>query len=189
VLEAQEALRHLMDKSLNPSEYEFANAVISVAKHSGVSLATAESLTGGLLATLLTSVEGASAVFRGSIVAYATDLKSELLNVDPRLLETQGPVNAETAIAMAIGVTRATGSALGISCTGVAGPDSLGNRPVGEVHIAAYLVEPQQTRSQSLHLKGNRQEIRVQSAIAMCGLALDVLVGLTDLDRFPDTSD
>lgn len=188
MLDPREALRHLTDTSLNPSEYEFAQAVIAVAAYAKMTIATAESLTGGLLATLLTSVEGASSVFRGAIVAYATELKSELLQVDKKLLETYGPVNAETALAMAKGVAISTQSSLGLSATGVAGPDTLADRPVGEVHIAAYLADGGHSRVQSLHLKGNRQEIRVQSAIAMCGLALDVLVGLTDLERFPDTS-
>jgi nicotinamide-nucleotide amidase len=189
VLDASDALRNLMDTSLNPSEYEFAGAVIAVANYANITLSTAESLTGGLLATLLTSVEGSSSVFRGSIVAYATDIKSELLQVDEKLLASQGPVNADTALAMAMGVTRMMRSSLGISCTGVAGPESLAERPVGEVHIAAYLSTTGHSRAQSLYLKGNRQEIRVQTAIAMCGLALDVLVPLTDLERFPDISD
>lgn len=187
MLDANEALRHLMDSSLNPSEYEFSQAVIAVANYANTTIATAESLTGGLLAALLTSVEGASSVFRGSVVAYSTDLKSEILHVDSNLLSSQGPVNAETALAMAVGVTKVTGSTLGLSCTGVAGPDSLAQRPVGEVHIAAYLSTTGHSRAQSLQFKGNRQEIRVQTAIAMCGLALDVLVPLTDLVRFPDT--
>ena len=189
MLDPKDALRHLTDTTLNPSEYEFAQAVIAVAHYAKVTIATAESLTGGLLATLLTSVEGASSVFRGAIVAYATELKSELLHVDEKLLHTYGPVNAETALAMAKGVANTTRSSLGLSATGVAGPDTLADRPVGEVHIAAYLLESGHSRVQSLQLKGNRQEIRVQSAIAMCGLALDVLVGLTDLERFPDTLD
>lgn len=176
-----------MDASLKPSEYEFSQAVIAVAQYANATVSTAESITGGLLATLLTSVDGASSVFRGSIVAYATDLKSELLQVDEKLLSSQGPVNAETALAMALGVTNVTRSTLGLSCTGVAGPEALAERPVGEVHIAAYLSTTGHSRAQSLQLKGNRQEIRVQTAIAMCGLALDVLVPLTDLERFPDT--
>ena len=189
MLDAANALRDLMDTSLKPSEYEFAGAVIAVANYANITLSTAESLTGGLLATLLTSVEGSSSVFRGSIVAYATDLKSELLEVDEKLLTSQGPVNAETALAMAMGITKITRSSLGLSCTGVAGPETLAERPVGEVHIAACLSTSGHSRAQSLHLKGNRQEIRVQTAIAMCGLALDVLVPLTDLERFPDIKD
>ncbi|MGA0857034.1 MAG: CinA family protein [Candidatus Nanopelagicales bacterium] len=189
VRDAANALRDLMDSSLKPSEYEFAGAVIAVAKYANITVSTAESLTGGLLATLLTSVEGSSSVFRGSVVVYATDLKSELLKVDEKLLSTQGPVNAETALAMAMGITKITRSSLGLSCTGVAGPETLADRPVGEVHIAAYLSTSGHSRAQSLHLKGNRQEIRVQTAIAMCGIALDVLVPLTDLERFPDITD
>ena len=187
MIDARDALVHLMDASLQPSEYDFARAVIAVAQYGKQTVATAESLTGGLLATLLTSVESSSEVFQGSVVAYQSLLKAEILGVDPHLLAKQGPVNAETAIAMASGVASLTHSSLGLSCTGVAGPDTHGDRPVGEVHIAAHLPAQNLTRSQSLQFKGNRQEIRVQTAIAMCGLALDILVSLTDLERFPDT--
>ena len=87
------------------------------------SIAVAESLTGGLLAAALTDVPGASAVFRGGVVAYATELKAVLLGVDRALLAAQGAVSAEVAGAMATGVRDRLGATVGAATTGVAGPD------------------------------------------------------------------
>ena len=85
-------------------------------------VAVAESLTGGLLAAALASVPGASVVFRGAIVAYATDLKASLLGVDQAVLDSRGAVSAETAQAMAEGVRSRLGATFGLATTGVAGP-------------------------------------------------------------------
>lgn len=102
----------------------------------GLTVATAESLTGGLLAATLTSVPGASAVFRGGVIAYATDLKSTLLGVDVDLLERVGPVAPDVAVAMAVGVRQRLGVSFGVAVTGVAGPDDQAGHPVGEVYVA-----------------------------------------------------
>ena len=93
------------------------------------SIAVAESLTGGLLAGALTDVPGASAVFRGGVIAYATDLKAELLGVDRALLAAQGAVSPEVAEAMAAGVRDRLGAAVGAATTGVAGPDPAKENP------------------------------------------------------------
>ncbi len=101
------------------------------------SIAVAESLTGGLLAGALTDVPGASAVFRGGVVAYATELKAILLGVDRALLAAQGAVSAEVAAAMAAGVRDRLGATVGAATTGVAGPDPAEGKPAGTVYIAA----------------------------------------------------
>jgi nicotinamide-nucleotide amidase len=103
----------------------------------GATLATAESLTGGLLAALITAVPGASAVFRGGIVAYASDLKADLLGVEEVLLAEQGPVHPDVARQMAAGVRRRLGADLGVATTGVAGPTEQSGRPVGTVWVGA----------------------------------------------------
>ncbi len=103
----------------------------------GQTVAVAESLTGGLLAASLVEVTGASVVFRGGIVAYATDLKSALLDVPAGLLERYGAVHADVASAMAEGVRRRLDATFGVATTGVAGPDPADGQPVGTVHIAA----------------------------------------------------
>lgn len=99
-------------------------------------VACAESLTGGLLAAVLTSVPGASAVIRGGIVCYATDLKASLVGVDPVLLNERGPVDPAVAQQLAAGVRERCGATFGLGLTGVAGPDWQGGRPPGTVYVA-----------------------------------------------------
>ncbi|MFJ5933891.1 CinA family protein [Streptomyces sp. NPDC093071] len=99
-------------------------------------LAVAESLTGGLVAAELTGVPGASASFRGSVTAYATALKHELLGVDEALLAERGAVDPEVASQMAAGVRARLGADWGIATTGVAGPDPQDGQPVGTVYVA-----------------------------------------------------
>ncbi|MFH8407366.1 CinA family protein [Streptomyces sp. NPDC018019] len=103
----------------------------------GESLAVAESLTGGLVAGALTGVPGASRAFRGSVTAYATALKRDVLGVDGALLDARGAVDAEVARQMARGVRRVLGADWGIATTGVAGPDPQDGQPVGTVFVAA----------------------------------------------------
>lgn len=102
----------------------------------GETLAVAESLTGGLVAADITSVPGASRVFRGSVTAYATELKRDVLGVDGALLEERGAVDAEVACQMARGVREALGADWGIATTGVAGPQPQDGQPVGTVYVA-----------------------------------------------------
>jgi len=102
----------------------------------GATVATAESLTGGLVGAALTSVAGSSAVYRGGVVAYATDLKHTLLGVDAALLAERGPVDPDVAEAMAGGVRAGLGADYGVATTGVAGPDPQGSTPVGTVWVA-----------------------------------------------------
>jgi nicotinamide-nucleotide amidase len=123
----------------------------------GHSVATAESLTGGLLAAALTDIPGASAAFRGGIVAYATELKAVLLGVDPAALDRQGAVSAEVAT-------------YGVSTTGVAGPDPAEGKPAGTVFIAASA--GRQPRVQRLALAGSRDDIRRETVAAALALLL-----------------
>ncbi len=102
----------------------------------GGTLAVAESLTGGLVAAEITSVPGASKVFRGSVTAYATELKHRLLGVDASLLAARGAVNPQVAAQMAVGVRKALGADWGLATTGVAGPDPQDGQPVGTVFVA-----------------------------------------------------
>ncbi|MGE5287686.1 MAG: CinA family protein, partial [Micromonosporaceae bacterium] len=99
-------------------------------------LAVAESLTGGLLCAALTDVPGASAVVRGGVVAYATDLKAVLLGVPRPLLNRHGPVHPDVAAAMAEGVRLRLSAGFSVATTGVAGPEPQDGKPVGTVHIA-----------------------------------------------------
>ncbi len=102
----------------------------------GLSVATAESLTGGLLAALLTEVPGSSAVVRGALVVYATDLKHLLAGVDEDLLAAHGPVHPLVAGQLADGARRVCGAQIGVGLTGVAGPDPQNGIPVGTWYCA-----------------------------------------------------
>jgi nicotinamide-nucleotide amidase len=99
-------------------------------------VAVAESLTGGLLAAALTSTAGASATFRGGVVAYATDLKARLVGVPESLLAEQGPVAAQVALELARGVRDRLSASWGVGVTGVAGPQPQDGKPVGTVFLA-----------------------------------------------------
>lgn len=181
--EAQAALGNLADPSLKPTEYEFARAAVMVASVAGVSIACAESVTGGLVSQLLTSVPGASEVVRGGVVAYATEVKVEVLGVSPALIAKAGAVQAEVALEMAAGVARVCSSGIGLGITGVAGPTPQEGAPVGTVHVAVVDTTSNASRVHSLRLEGTRDEIRVQAATALIGMLLDVLVPKTDLVR------
>lgn len=101
-----------------------------------MTIALAESCTGGLLGDLLTDVPGASACFLGGVVAYHDDLKTALLDVPPAVIRQYGAVSAECALLMARGVRGITGADIGISITGVAGPGGgTPAKPVGTVYI------------------------------------------------------
>lgn len=151
-----------------------AEAVHSLIGHAA-SVAVAESLTGGLVCAGLTSVPGASSVVRGGVVAYATELKAELLGVDGQLLGREGPVHPEVAVAMAEGVRARLGSDVGVSTTGVAGPEPVAGHPVGEVHIA--VTSPFQIRVESLSLDPalGRAGIRTATVEAVLHLLVEVL--------------
>lgn len=132
--------------------------------HHGLTLATAESCTGGLVAKKLTAVPGASAVYRGGVVSYWTSVKAEVLHVSADVLDTYGPVSAECARAMAEGVRRITGADLGVSVTGTAGPDpDERGVPVGIVYVG--LAAPDGTWCRSLDF-GRRRRDRIQGLAA-----------------------
>jgi nicotinamide-nucleotide amidase len=124
----------------------------------GMTVAAAESLTGGLVTAALTTVPGASAVVRGGVVAYAADLKSDLLGVDAGLLARVGAVHQDVALAMAEGVRARLGASVGVATTGVAGPDPADGQPVGTVHIAVST--SRLARHEALRLGGDRAGIR-----------------------------
>ncbi len=150
-----------------------AAALIDALRRGGLSVAGAESLTGGLLCAELTAVPGASEVFRGGVVAYATDLKSGLLGVDAGLLAEGGPVHPAVASAMADGVRYRLDADVGIATTGVAGPTPQGGAPVGRVYIAVST--PPVRHVEELTLPGDRAAIRAESVRRAIDLAASVL--------------
>lgn len=144
-----------------------AEEVLAMLADTGQTLATAESLTGGLLGALLTDVPGASRSYLGGMITYATRLKSELAGVDPRTLHQWGPVASATAVEMAVGVSRRCGADWGVGITGVAGPEAQDAHPVGQVFAAvAQREDPAEVTVQELALHGSREQIRRQAAEA-----------------------
>lgn len=144
--------------------------VIALLTERGLSLATAESCTGGLLGKLLTDVPGASAVYLGGVISYAYSIKESVLGVDPALLDQKGAVCPEVACQMAQGARERLCSDFAISTTGNAGPgaDPL-NPNVGEIYIGISSAE--ETKVYPLQLTGDREENRLES----CRLALQLL--------------
>lgn len=126
-------------------------------------IAVAESLTGGLLAAELVSIPGASVVLNGGIVAYNTELKHTLLGVDAQVLAAHGAVHSDVAMQMAVGVREALAvggepAHVGISTTGVAGPDAQDGQPVGTVFLGFAIGT--EVRFLELALEGSREDIR-----------------------------
>ena len=148
-----------------------ASRVVATLVAAGRTVATAESLTGGLVCAALTDVPGASAVVRGAVVAYATELKAQVLGVDADLLATGGAVQAEVARQMATGVCRALGADVGVATTGVAGPEPQDGRPVGSVFVAVAVDGRVAVRE--LALAGDRAAIRARTVEAALALLLD----------------
>ncbi|MFF8576685.1 CinA family protein [Streptomyces sp. NPDC001705] len=160
----------------------------------GETLAVAESLTGGMVASEITSVPGASKAFRGSVTAYATELKREILGVDASLLASRGAVDAQVAAQMAAGARKILGADWGIATTGVAGPDAQDGQPVGTVFVAVDGPSGADDGSacggkvEALRLNGDRAEIRMESVRSVLALLLRELAGeQTGNERAQDT--
>jgi len=119
-----------------PNVEQLAREVVEVCRARGLTVAVAESLTGGLFMATLTEIPGVSDVLRGGAVTYATDTKASELGVDETLLRDRGPVDPDVAVAMARGVRSRWGADVGIATTGVAGPEPQDGHPVGEVYVA-----------------------------------------------------
>jgi nicotinamide-nucleotide amidase len=157
-----------------------ADAIIAALTQRGLTLAVAESLTGGAVSAELVSVPGASAVLRGAVVAYDTALKTSLLGVPRELLALQGAVHPEVAALMAEGVRGAAAvgghpADIGVATTGVAGPDAQDGAPVGLVFIA--VADAAGTQVRELRLSGDRSAIRRQSVDAALELVADRIAG------------
>jgi len=150
------------------------NELVTALSSLGQTVASAESLTGGLVISQLIDPPGASAVVRGGVVAYATDAKASVLGVDAELLAYRGAVDADVAQQMAEGVRRVLHADWGVSTTGVAGPDPQDGMPVGRVYVA--VAGPDGTQVQQHDLSGDRREIRdgaVGAALALLMKSLD----------------
>jgi len=135
--------------------------VVRLLNDKKLKIATAESCTGGLLAKRITDVSGASNVFEMGIVSYSNRIKNEFLGVENSVLDTVGAVSEETARQMARGISKISGSDIGVGITGFAGPT--GDK-VGLVYLAIYFKGDDSTTVKELMLSGSREEIREQAS-------------------------
>jgi len=146
-------------------ERSTAELVVDLLRDRGLTLGTAESCTGGLVAARITDVPGSSDVFLGSIVSYADSVKRDRLGVPDDVLAAHGAVSAETAEAMAAGARAALGVDVAVSVTGIAGPGGgTEEKPVGLVYLHA--VGPDGELSRRLDFPGDRETIRLRAAVA-----------------------
>ena len=151
-----------------------AGACLDALRRRGATLATAESLTCGLVAAALASVPGASDVLRGGVAAYATDVKIGVLGVDAGLVARHGVVSAACAEAMASGARALLGADFAVSTTGVAGPGPSDGHPAGEVYVA--VAGPHSAPvSRRLLLPGDRAAVRQASVAAALALLAERL--------------
>jgi nicotinamide-nucleotide amidase len=169
------SLREALGEFLfSEDERSVAEIVLELCRARGLTLATAESCTGGLVAGRLTDIPGASAVFRGSVVAYADDVKQEELAVPAEVLAAYGAVSPETAAAMAQGVRGRLGVDLGVSVTGIAGPGGgTPEKPVGLVYLHA--AGPDGELAAEFSVPSDRETIRVRATVSALHLVRRLL--------------
>lgn len=142
-------------------------------RDSGLTVATAESLTGGLLCAALVDAAGASEVVRGGVIAYAADVKVSELGVDRGLVAERGTIDGDVATAMAVGVRERFGAAIGVATTGNAGPVASEGKPVGLVWIA--VADGAGVVARRLTAAGDRSQIRaaaVRDAVSLLAARL-----------------
>jgi nicotinamide-nucleotide amidase len=159
---------------------ELPNVVVDLLRERGLSLALAESCTGGLLAARVTDVPGASAVLERGFVTYANRAKVEEIGVDPSVLDRHGAVAEETAAAMAAGAAKAAGTSIGVGITGIAGPDGgTPDKPVGLVYVA--ISGAAGTRVRRSIFPGGRERVRYQATQVALEMLRRGLLGLPPL--------
>lgn len=160
----EQAAAVLGERVFGRDDDTLAAVVLRRLTQTGATVAVAESLTAGLLGAALTEPPGSSAAFRGGVQAYATDLKASLAGVPDDVLAEHGPVSAETAAAMAVGVRSRLGATWGVALTGVAGPDPQDGHPPGTVHVAVS--GPDGVVARSRRLPGDRERVRALAVVA-----------------------
>jgi nicotinamide-nucleotide amidase len=178
--ELAQALRSPLERYLfAEDERPVEEIVLAICRSHGLTVATAESCTGGLVAARLTSVPGASDVFRGGVVAYADDVKQSELGVPEPVLRGHGAVSPETAAAMAAGVRARLDADVAVAVTGIAGPGGgTPEKPVGLVYIHAET--PDATRGIEFDFPADRESIRRRATVAALHLVRRLLTQSAD---------
>lgn len=155
-----------------PSDEDLGAHVVQLASRRALSIATAESCTGGLIASAITDVPGSSAVFKGGIVSYANEVKCASLGVDAAVLEREGAVSEAVARQMASGAQRALSVDVAVSVTGIAGPGgAVPGKPVGTVWVG--VASARGARAELHRFEGDRAAVRQQTVAAALRLLLD----------------
>jgi nicotinamide-nucleotide amidase len=151
-----------------------ASQLVETCRSKGLTVTTAESCTGGLIASLITEVAGASTIFLCGYVTYSNQAKSECLAVPDALIEKNGAVSDAVAAAMARGARTRANAQLAVAVTGIAGPGGgSAEKPVGTVCIS--VATPDDAITRTFYFTGTRQEIRIQSVEAALGMLLATL--------------
>ncbi|MBI1911828.1 MAG: CinA family protein [Deltaproteobacteria bacterium] len=151
-------------------------------KERGLTLAIAESCTGGLLSSMVTDVAGSSEYFMGSVVVYSNDAKKQLLGVKDETLKKYGAVSRPTATEMAQGIKERFGTRVGVSVTGIAGPGGgTPKKPVGTVFIGVST--PKKITVKKFLFKGTRKEIKKQSALQALEMLKSGILKIKPLDK------
>lgn len=151
-----------------------ATELVSFLKRNNLKIATAESCTGGMVSEYITSVSGASEVFELGVCSYSAKTKNEVLCVSPDTLEKFGTISSETASEMALGVRVRANADIGVSVTGVAGPNSSEGHPVGYVFIAVSVKD--KTVSKLLNIKpSSRNYVRKSAVIELFKFIMEVI--------------
>jgi len=148
--------------------------VVEKLKGKKLTIATAESLTAGLVSSKLVEIEGASKVLKGAIVAYQNDVKVNILNIDSEIINKYSSVSKEVATLMAQNVRKILGADIGVATTGVAGPAAVGDNKVGTVFVALSFLE--HNMCLQLNLMGDRQSIREETCNKLFEFILEKLV-------------
>jgi nicotinamide-nucleotide amidase len=157
--------------------HRIAGEAVAAAVGRGVTVATAESLTAGMVTAMLADTPGASAILRGGVVSYSNAVKRDVLHVPEELLDAVGSVDGDVAAAMAKGARSACGADLAVSTTGVAGPDEHDGKPVGTVYIG--IATAQGSSSYPYSFEGTRAEIRALACEAALERLQEALASLS----------
>jgi nicotinamide-nucleotide amidase len=159
--------------SLHPNLHRIAGEAVAGAIGRGLTVATAESLTAGMVAAVLADIPGASGMLQGGVVSYQNSVKTDVLGVSRDLLDAVGAVDGQVAAAMAEGARRICGADVGVSTTGVAGPEPHGGKDVGTVYVGIATADGSSAHPYSF--EGSRPEIRALACAAALERLLEVV--------------
>lgn len=154
--------------------HDLASKIVENSKKLGLKVVTAESCTGGLVSSAITSIPGSSEIYDCGFITYSYESKTDILRVDPNLIQECGAVSKEVAIEMALGAMRLSNADISVALTGIAGPSgATETKPIGLVHFAT-LYEGELVTSDKI-FKGNRDEIRDQASVYALQMILDII--------------